>query len=122
VFILEENVFFSKLALYFYFDLCYNTNMIPVYVKPFLWSYDTKRIDIGKDKRTIILNVLNLGTKKSIDWLLNNYTKEEIRQVIKNTYKSEWDNKSINLWSMVFNVKPKKQRNVALRNIRQKKN
>lgn len=109
---------FSKLTLVFYSNLCYNKNMIPSYVKPFLWSYNVKKIDIEKDKRTIILNILNLGTKKSIDWLLKNYSKEEIRQVIRNTYKSEWDNKSINLWSMIFNVNPKRKRNVALRNIR----
>lgn len=92
--------------------------MIPNYIKPFLWSYDSRKINLKEDKRTIVLNILNLGTKKATDWLFKNYSKNEIKQIISKTYKSEWDNKSINLWSMVFNVRPKNKRNVTLRNIR----
>jgi hypothetical protein len=32
--------------------------------KPFLWSYDLGQIDLEKDKKRIITNVLNLGTKE----------------------------------------------------------
>lgn len=92
--------------------------MIPNYIKPFLWSYNPRKINLKEDKRTIILNILNLGTKKATDWLFKNYSKKEIKQTISRTYKGEWNDKSINLWSMVLNVKPKNKRNVTLRNIR----
>jgi hypothetical protein len=91
--------------------------MIPSYVKPFLWSYDTKAISPEKDKRTIILNVLNLGTKEATDWLFRNYSFKEIKEAIRSTYEGEWGEKSLNLWRMVFKVNPKKKRNVVLRNL-----
>jgi len=91
--------------------------MIPSYVKPFLWSYDTKAISPEKDKRTIILNVLNLGTKEATDWLFGNYSFKEIKEAIRSTYKGEWGEKSLNFWRMVLKANPKKKRNVALRNL-----
>lgn len=81
--------------------------MIPKYVAPFLWSYDLKKIDKEKNKKRIITNILNLGTEKATDWMIDNYTKEEIREAIKNPLPGEWDKKSLNLWAIVFNVKPK---------------
>jgi len=39
--------------------------MIPKYVKPYLWSYDTKKLDLQKNKERIITNILNLGSKKA---------------------------------------------------------
>ncbi|HKK54645.1 MAG TPA: hypothetical protein VJ926_03940 [Patescibacteria group bacterium] len=38
--------------------------------KPFLWSYDIEKLDVGRDKRRIITNVLNLGTKKACDFFV----------------------------------------------------
>jgi hypothetical protein len=81
--------------------------MIPKYIEPFLWSYDLKKIDQEKNKKRIITNVLNLGTKKATDWLVDNYKKEDIREAIINPLPGEWDKKSLNLWSLVFNVKSK---------------
>lgn len=39
--------------------------------KPFLWSYDIEKLDIEKDKRRIITNVLNWGTKKACESLFD---------------------------------------------------
>jgi hypothetical protein len=47
----------------------YNSVMIPEFVRPFLWSYRIDKIDLNRDKRRIILNILNLGTKPATDWL-----------------------------------------------------
>ena len=81
--------------------------MIPKYIAPFLWSYDLKKIDKEKNKKRIITNILNFGTKKATDWLIDNYKKDEIREAIINPLPGEWDRKSLNLWSIVFSVKPK---------------
>ena len=84
--------------------------MIPQYIQPFLWSYDTKRMNFKKDKKRIIINVLNLGTKKATDWLFKTYTKQEIKTVFKNSLAGEWNKKSLNFWSFIFNLNPKKSR------------
>ena len=53
--------------------------MIPKFVQPFLWSYDVDALDISRDKRRIITNVLNLGTSEATDWLFDTYTNEDIK-------------------------------------------
>ena len=81
--------------------------MIPKYIRPFLWSYDIKKIDIEKHKKRIITNILNLGSKKATDWILNQYSKQDIKNVLMNPLPGEWNKKSLNFWSIIFGVKPK---------------
>jgi hypothetical protein len=80
-------------------------NTIPDFIKPFLWSFDFSKIDIQEDKKRIITNVLNLGTKEATDWLFSVYKKEDIVESIKNPFSGEWNNKSLNFWSFIFDVK-----------------
>ncbi len=80
--------------------------------RPFLWSFDVSQMDIGKNKKRIITNVLNLGTKEATDLLLDVYSKDDIKEQIKNPKPGEWNNKSLNYWSIIFDIKPKKIKNV----------
>ena len=87
----------------------YNNCMIPKYIQPFLWSYDFKKIDKEKDKKRIITNVLNLGSQKATNWLFDNYTKKEIKEVLSDPLPGEWDKKSFNFWSIVLGIKINKK-------------
>jgi len=78
--------------------------IIPAYVKPFLWSYNVEELDGVEDKKRIITNVLNLGTKKATDWLFSTFDEEEIKETIRQPIAGEWNKKSINFWSLVFGV------------------
>jgi hypothetical protein len=80
--------------------------MIPKFIQPYLWSYDLKKIDLKKDKERIITNILNLGDRKATKWLFKQYSKEEIKEIIKNPLPGEWNEKSLNYWSFILNVKP----------------
>lgn len=82
--------------------------MIPKFVQPFLWSYDINLLDLARDKRRIITNVLNLGTKEATDWLFETYTKEDIKDCLINPLPGEWNNKSIAFWSLLMDVQPGK--------------
>ncbi len=84
--------------------------LLPSFLRPFLWSYDLEKMDKEKHKQIIIKNVLDFGTKQAIDWLRENYSKKEIQQAIKNSVKSDWSKKSINLWSLIYKVEPKPKR------------
>lgn len=83
--------------------------------QPFLWSYDIEKIDLEKNKKRIITNVLNLGTKEATDLLFEIYDRKDIKQQVKNPLPGEWSNKSLNYWSIIFDIKPKLN---ALRNIK----
>ena len=83
--------------------------MIPKYIQPFLWSYDAKRLDIKKNKQRIITNVLNLGSAKATSWLFKMYSKKDIKKAIADPMPGEWSEKSLNFWSLIFNIHaPKK--------------
>lgn len=79
--------------------------MIPEYIQPFLWSYDIAKMDLQKNKKIIILNILNLGDEKSVKWLFDVYKKEEIKKVVENSSLGEWNKKSLNFWKLFFTIK-----------------
>jgi hypothetical protein len=85
---------------------------LPQTVKVCLWSYDTTRMKLSSPQycHRIVLNVLNLGTEEAVQWLWQNVSDKEIKEVIKKSYGSEWNKKSLNLWSMFYKVKPEKMR------------
>ncbi len=76
--------------------------------KPFLWSYDISKIDLKRNKKRIITNVLNQGTKEATDVLFQVYSKDEIKEVITNPLPGEWSDKSLNYWSLLLNIDPPK--------------
>jgi hypothetical protein len=80
--------------------------MIPSFVHPFLWSYDIEKLDLSQNRERIITNVLNLGTTKAVDWLFKVYNKKEIKEVVANPLPGEWNNKSLNFWSIILEVEP----------------
>jgi len=81
--------------------------MPPKIIRPFLWSSDMRQIDLRSDRRRIILNILNLGTKEATDWLFSFYSRAAIRQaLIRQGAKGELSGKSLNYWSLVLGVKP----------------
>jgi hypothetical protein len=82
--------------------------MPPKFIKPFLWSADFKKIDVQKDKDRIVLNLLNVGSKRATDWLFFYYPKKEIKKIfINQAGKGELNKKSLNYWALILKVKPK---------------
>ena len=79
--------------------------MIPSFIQPFLWSYDVEKLDIERDKKRIITNVLNLGTAQATKWLFGVYGREDIKETVANPLIGEWSKKSLNFWSIIFNIK-----------------
>ena len=82
---------------------------IPYFVQPFLWSYDLDQLDIKRDQRLIIFQVLSVGSREATDWLRGQYSREQIQEVIVQTPISQWNQKSLALWSLVFDVIPSKK-------------
>ncbi len=62
------------------------------------------------DHRTrIIQNVLNRGTNDAVSWLRKIFSEKEIAEVIKKSFNSDWNKKSLALWSLVFDIRPLKE-------------
>lgn len=80
---------------------------LPQSFKPYLWSYDFSKIDPQGDKKIIITQVLNFGTKEATDELFSMYKKEEIIDAIKHPMPGMWNKKSLNYWSLALGVQTK---------------
>lgn len=76
--------------------------MLPIAIKQTLWSYDTEKIDINNDRKLIISQVLNFGTKEASDWVLKQYGKKIVKQVAQSISLGQWNKKSLNYWSLVL--------------------
>jgi len=88
-----------------------NTQILEKF-KPFLWSYDIKKIDLEKNKDRIITNVLNLGTKEATDLLFKVYKRKDITKMVACPMPGEWSKKSLNYWSIIFDLDFKELKNV----------
>lgn len=73
-------------------------------VKSVLWSYDTNKMSLSNptDRFRTIINVLNFGDMKAIEWLWQNFKRKEIKEAIKKSFEGEWTKPSLNLWSMIL--------------------
>jgi hypothetical protein len=80
---------------------------LPQSVKNTLWSWDTDKVDLERDKKLIVSQVLNYGTKEATDWLFNTYSKKEIEKEAQKIPLGQWDEKSLALWSLVIDLNPK---------------
>ena len=60
---------------------------IPKKLQPVLWSVDVNSLDSIKDSYYIIHQIFAYGSFKEIRWLFKNYSKEEIINVFKQSFK-----------------------------------
>lgn len=84
--------------------------MIPDFLRPYLWSYDIHALDLNKDKKTIIFQLLNFGSKKATDWLFSTYNRQEIAKIANGVPQTQWNKKSLRLWSVVLGINPREHR------------
>ncbi|MEI7463585.1 MAG: hypothetical protein WCK03_04305 [Candidatus Taylorbacteria bacterium] len=84
---------------------------IPQFVKACLWSYDVEKMDFSlpNHRRILIQNILNRGTSDAVSWLKENFSEDQITEVIKESSNSSWNKKSLALWSLVYNISPVKK-------------
>lgn len=87
--------------------------MIPTSVKATLWSYDSSKIDLKKDKVTIIQQVLNFGGEEGVLWLFATYGRGEIARIAGTIPVTSWDRKSLKFWSLVLQINPPSKRLIA---------
>ncbi|MCD6147820.1 hypothetical protein J7J18_00400 [bacterium] len=81
------------------------TPKLPLFFKPLLWAYDFSSIDIEKDKKRIIVNTINYGQWKHWQWIVKNYGRKEVKQIIQNTPISEFRPSVLKLVSILLGIK-----------------
>lgn len=78
---------------------------LPSFLAPCLASYDLNQLNIEKDKNLIITSILNEGDYQALKWLSKNYSKEEIKAIIKKPIKGTWYEWILRYWLKIFDIK-----------------
>lgn len=78
---------------------------LPKFLQPCFPSYDLKSLDLTKNKKLIITQILNFGTEKDLEWLSKNYSKVDLKQAISKPDKGVWLKDVLLYWQRIFNLK-----------------
>ena len=81
--------------------------MIPNAVKNVLWSYKKDKISPKIHAKIITSQVLNYGNHRATKWLFGYYTKKRLKEIANSIPKTQWNKKSLALWSLVLDINPK---------------
>ena len=76
--------------------------MLPSFLKPVFWSYDFSLLDTKKHKHVIVYQILTFGTLKMVQWLLENFSLEDIRQSFEKSGFEHFDRKNYSFWKTVL--------------------
>ncbi|MDO8609757.1 MAG: hypothetical protein Q7R95_04360 [bacterium] len=60
---------------------------IPKKLQSTLWSVNVNNLDLEKDKTYIIHQIFSYGSLEEIKWVMNSYSKTEIKDVFTQPYK-----------------------------------
>lgn len=77
---------------------------IPAFFYPLLWSYDTKRLDSERDKKTIIVQALNYGDLIHWRWLIDHYGRREMRNFLTTLAETELRPRVRRLVQLLFDI------------------
>lgn len=78
---------------------------IPRFVQSSLASYDLERLDLTKDKKLIITEVLNKGDGKALTWLTNIYSEGDIKDAVASPVSGMWLDTNLSYWEKMFRLK-----------------
>lgn len=78
---------------------------LPSFLQPCLPSYDLRYIDINRDKKLIIISVLNNGDDRDLKWLTSVYSRKEIEAVVEKPTRGMWYKWILDYWLKIFNIK-----------------
>ncbi len=78
---------------------------IPAGVRATLWSHDTRKLDIWRDREIVITQVLNYGNWKAVRWVLKTYGRAEVRRLVASPGRGRWWPQVLNFWVTVLDVR-----------------
>lgn len=75
---------------------------LPSFLKKYFWDVNFDKLDLRKNQLYIIVRLLEYGDIKEIHWLFKNVPQAKIRGAILKS--RELSRKTINFWSLFFNL------------------
>ena len=85
-----------------------HTSNVPGWFQKFYWWGDSSRIDAERDKKIIIVQLINHGAWGHWEWLLQTYKKENLKKIIQEIPASEFRAGALKLISLLLGIKQMK--------------
>lgn len=79
-------------------------NKLPEFLKSVLWSYDFSKMDKDKNRNLIISQGLNYGDDEVVAWIKQNYTENQIKEVVTHPRRGIWWRERLRKWLGYFNI------------------
>ncbi len=79
---------------------------LPEFLRQYFWDVDFDQLIFDKSRIFILKRVLDRGDDKAIKWLLQNYTKEDIKQLL--LVSRDLSAKTANFWANYLGVDKRK--------------
>lgn len=80
--------------------------VLPNFLKQYFWDVDFNKLEFWTSKTFILKRILDRGDDKALKWLLQHYTKEDIKQLLLTT--RDLSAKTANFWADLLEVDHKK--------------
>ena len=77
---------------------------IPEGLRSLFWSFNFETLDLDKDKRLVIIQVINYGSWSQWRWLVDVYGKETLRAEMLNIPASEFRPGALKLASLLLSL------------------
>jgi hypothetical protein len=84
----------------------YANKKLPKRFEPLFWEFDTDKLNIEKDKWTIIERIVNKGSFKDVRWLFEVYEQSEVQEVLVNDYNISTN--AAKQWAQILNIEIKR--------------
>lgn len=79
---------------------------IPKSFKKYFWDIDFDQLTFQKSKTFILKRILDRGDTKALKWLLQHYTKDDIRNLL--LISRDLSQKTANFWAFYLGVNKRK--------------
>lgn len=78
---------------------------LPEFFRSVLWSYDFSSINPQKSQKTIIVNSVNYGDWRHLEWIFRYYGKNQLKKIIENVAVSEFRERALKLICLFLGIK-----------------
>ena len=77
---------------------------VPKWFQKFYWWGNTSDMDLERDKKTVVVQLINNGSWSQWKWLTRTYGKEALKKTIQETPASEFRSGALKLISLLLGI------------------
>ncbi|MEK7211057.1 MAG: hypothetical protein AAB731_00300 [Patescibacteria group bacterium] len=78
---------------------------LPEFFRPLFWSYNFDSLDLGDNRKTIVLTAINYGSLRHWRWVRDYYGKTAVAGIISSVPASELKRRAGKLAEILFKIK-----------------